>query len=1294
MNKINANHDDKFSNLRGKRLEAERKASELSRTARSWEEKVKNSQTGSLAFEMAQAYDKIADSLNNAHEKSKNVLDSFQKANQTLVNLLNDVDALNQRNIEFVSRVVEQTSAHENHETEFSKLYQKNLEVDSNIKSLNREIEKIDSWVNKNQANNQILNGLQRDVESQEAGLKESQTASEEYISKINSLVSLQSQLQPPASGQDSGQATNQLASVEKSIEDMKAANEDLVKKATDLGLQNHDFNNKLDAINKMVYDLKLLIESTRDIANEIKVAVKFSNSTVLRLRNPPTLTPSMVTLGSLYVKTTQTHTPISVIYNESNPNSYMSLYLKDGVPHFQYRLSDNSPATVVRTPHPINDGNWHKLEIERIGRTAKLIVHSGREHAETPKISSDDSVLFNIDSAGARFYLGRFSFPSNSFPSELREAITHNGILNNQLVGSLDTVNFNQNSFGLWNFEEAENVAGELKRTFDKDTSDASSGDAVHFNADSFLCLPLKTNRFKSPFDVTIRFKANSPDGILWIAKEEKDKNRYISISLEDGYLKVDLKQDSVNKYTLDTSSNGLILNDNKFHIIHVRIETTNGNKVTIRAVKKDENRVDPDTVLGEVTLSVAGRLRWSFTTMCAGGLPSTLTEGFDRSSIITKFIGCIEYLFIPNFNNHKTSLQQELRSAGVKSNRIDAKCSDVINQCSFDKTTSEPTFVSFPAISVEDIATFGISFVPYSGDGTLLFIRQKEPQKTDNGDEAINYIHIYLQNQKVQVTVRNTNANFVLTSSANVENSELNHVYLTKNNGDFTLNVNNVKESRTLSGKERIFTSSDLFVGGVPLSERSGTNNNFVSFHGCIVDVIYKDKSLKFQNVKDKSSSNLAFSTCMQPKFEWFENQLSSSRLSVSKVNVQHLAQQIKTSVKDEECVLSKNFEQGPFKSAGLRFGLTKNSRIEVLEDSMSKSSSSLSFRFRTLNQEGLIFLASDSTFDNYVSIWLHNGYLNYAYSCGALPTHIKSNRLYNDGKYHTVIATRDEQSAILKILERDNTTINEILNAKSLIPCSELNVIGPYYVGGIPTEVVTRMFEAKVDLFTTEPYIGCMSDFLIGHRPLKSRVKRLDIMNCSNHHESGIFFTGKSQTSYASLVSHISMKDSFEIEFDIKPRTKNGLVLYIGPKEMVDRDYAVVELVDGTLQYRAYIGGIHIPIKYTPKSSNNELCSASWITIKVSKDSKGRIRMKVKNDEVKPALDTELISLSADSNGLYIGGLPNPELYPKVTMTQEMYVGCVRDLLVTQGNIKPRKALLDLKLESDVLTYCPLK
>lgn len=170
---------------------------------------------------------------------------------------------------------------------------------------------------------------------------------------------------------------------------------------------------------------------------------------------------------------------------------------------------------------------------------------------------------------------------------------------------------------------------------------------------------------------------------------------------------------------------------------------------------------------------------------------------------------------------------------------------------------------------------------------------------------------------------------------------------------------------------------------------------------------------------------------------------------------------------------------------RAVGLRFGLSKNSRLEIQDSFPIAISTFVSFKFRTLQPDGLMFYASDaSTYSDFIAVWLQDGYVNYAFDCGSGFMHLKSKRVYNDGRYHTVTLKRDKQLGVLVVSDRTNSTVLEQLESSAQGDSSSLTVSEPYYFGGLPETDKSLLPAAQTDLINLEPFIGCMSDFNIGN------------------------------------------------------------------------------------------------------------------------------------------------------------------------------------------------------------------
>ncbi len=507
---------------------------------------------------------------------------------------------------------------------------------------------------------------------------------------------------------------------------------------------------------------------------------------------------------------------------------------------------------------------------------------------------------------------------------------------------------------------------------------------------------------------------------------------------------------------------------------------------------------------------------------------------------------------------------------------------------------------------------------------------------------------------------------------------------------------------------------SANNLFVAGVLESFRSSLTaaESYTNFEGCIVQVVYNNHLLDLSQTVARSQSSIKASKCYKsqarspmlnlPGYKELQNTVFVNRYSQI---FKHKTNTIDNTLLNEECSLSKDYDISQLKPVGLRFGLTKHSRLEVNEEFPIKITTFMSFKFRTLQSDGLMFYASDAQFEDFMAVWLEDGHVNYAFDCGSGLMHIKSKRQYSDGRYHTLTIKRDRQQGVLIVSDRTNTSIVEEMTNKAEGESGSLSVVEPYYFGNMPDSEKSQLTSMQADLIVTEPFVGCMSDFNIAYRTLKSNLDRIDLMNCSNNHESGIFFTGKKATTHASLSNHLSLREPFEMSFEIKSRTRNGVVLYMSGDgsdlDTTKSHYALLELVDGELVYKVVLDGQENLVRYVPERARNELCNSSWIRIKLKTTEKGLVSLELKGIESTNSFTSDLSKLTTklgltNSTVMYMGALPAKELYAEVAQSSEPFVGCVRDLTVrksrTAGVIS--KLLLEMTLTEDVLTYCPLK
>jgi laminin, alpha 4 len=715
-----------------------------------------------------------------------------------------------------------------------------------------------------------------------------------------------------------------------------------------------------------------------------------------------------------------------------------------------------------------------------------------------------------------------------------------------------------------------------------------------------------------------------------------------------------------------------------------------------------------------------------------CIGGIRKR--EGIFKDAHFTSFIGCISMLLVPYMDSKPIDLPEIVRTSNeIQLANVAPKCPGEVNQCQFNKdsspSSSDAVYLQFDLDKYpeREEETIGISFVTANPNG-ILFYKSESRRSKNTG------ILLELKERRLQLTYYEGDSSYTIpfVDKKQYSDNKLHNVYLIKHKSMILLRVDDQlvatsdKSAEANEQDQKIpITSNSLYIAGIPESERSLLNEeSFNNFEGCILQVIYNNNEIKFKEATNPRSSNkISFAKCYKPVVrsallnipgykqlqalivnlkqvknkQQQQQQLIETTLSqeVNTEEDQTTSNEKQPPVKDiEECALSKQYDSSQLRPVGLRFGLSKNSRLEVHDSFAVKITTFVSFKFRTLQSEGLMFYASDAQNNDFISIWLQDGYVNYAFDCGSGFMHVKSKKTYSDGRYHTVSIVRDKQNGVLTLSDRTNTTVVETIADKSIGEASALSIVEPYYFGSIPEIDKNSLPAAQSDLIITEPFVGCMSDFIIAYKPLKNKIEKIDLMNCSNNHESGLFFTGVSLTSHASLSNYLTLKDTFEINFEIKSRTKNGVILYAGGDEN-NNDYVLLELNNGELNYKWNADGMTNLVKFTPKLARNELCNSSWIRIKLRKEDKGRIMLEIKGNQIINNFNKE-ITVKNDLVNIYLGALPVRSAYAEISQTNEPFIGCIRDLAIKKNNglYANNKALLGMDLQDGVLNYCPLK
>lgn len=146
-------------------------------------------------------------------------------------------------------------------------------------------------------------------------------------------------------------------------------------------------------------------------------------------------------------------------------------------------------------------------------------------------------------------------------------------------------------------------------------------------------------------------------------------------------------------------------------------------------------------------------------------------------------------------------------------------------------------------------------------------------------------------------------------------------------------------------------------------------------------------------------------------------------------------------------------------------------------------------------------------------------------------------------------------------------------------------------------------------------------------------------------------------------------------------MKPRAKNGVILYAKSSNSSVKDFVLLELADGVLQATVNNGG-STEIQAKIELPNDESCDGDWHVIQLIKLA-NLVVLYFDERTSNPVMDTESADFITDTDLLYVGGYPEELRANRVYLENaSSYAGCIKALRIeTKDNLVQEKSL-DLK------------
>ncbi|GAB6025535.1 hypothetical protein CHUAL_011266 [Chamberlinius hualienensis] len=301
-------------------------------------------------------------------------------------------------------------------------------------------------------------------------------------------------------------------------------------------------------------------------------------------------------------------------------------------------------------------------------------------------------------------------------------------------------------------------------------------------------------------------------------------------------------------------------------------------------------------------------------------------------------------------------------------------------------------------------------------------------------------------------------------------------------------------------------------------------------------------------------------------------------------------------------------------------------------------------LVFRFKTYSDNGLLFLIGKG--NKYYSLELINGSVVNQMNLGSGAAVIRGSKLYNDGQWHSVDATRLGKDMLLKI---DG---EEVGTAKATGRSEQLEVTNRVYVGGYPQ---THDFPQV----TNTDFEGCIDNFQIGALSIRltSNLEALGVVQgCPVTISRSVSFTEESN-GYIGMPS-MALGMEPQLTFRFKTVNPNGLLFYAGNSDQTS--YISLSLFDGGLALRAKPGGdvqSGISVRYN---------DSYWHYISATKNG-SHLQIVIDDYDVFETRATAVGEITS-TTPLYFGGVPSNLILPTgATQSDAPFIGCIGDVTI---------------------------
>ncbi|XP_041847231.1 laminin subunit alpha-3-like [Melanotaenia boesemani] len=312
------------------------------------------------------------------------------------------------------------------------------------------------------------------------------------------------------------------------------------------------------------------------------------------------------------------------------------------------------------------------------------------------------------------------------------------------------------------------------------------------------------------------------------------------------------------------------------------------------------------------------------------------------------------------------------------------------------------------------------------------------------------------------------------------------------------------------------------------------------------------------------------------------------------------------------------------------------------------------------RTRSSEGLLFYAATRGGRSHLALYMSKGRIRLSVD---KDREILNREKYNDGKWHSVIFSLEKKKFRL-VVDGIRAQDGQLTNAELR---SMQHFMSPVYLGSAPESLHK---ELKSKALPKQSVSGCVRNFKMNGELMTNSSTNRGAGPCfEGQTQKGVYFSGNG--------AHVIFNDSFvvgstfELLFNIRPRSQTGLLLHVGGSSMArygpsTGHFLTVYMLRGQVVAQVNNGKGEFMVSVKPKTS---LCDGTFHKISVIKR-KNVVQLSVDTtDNYKIGPPSSTTTLTKDP--LYIGGIPDPLMQQLLPVTSS-FVGCIQDMKINDDSV----------------------